>query len=109
MCPSCNGLGVKHVVNKSKIIPDDSVSIKAGGITPLGEEKNNWTFKQMHSIAQRYSFDLSSPINKIPKEAIEVILYGGNERFFCCIQIVGNFQGIQHRLRWSNSLFGAPI
>ncbi len=89
MCPSCNGLGVKHVVNKSKIIPDDSVSIKAGGITPLGEEKNNWTFKQMHSIAQRYSFDLSSPINKIPKEAMEVILYGGNERFSVASKSLG--------------------
>jgi excinuclease ABC subunit A len=89
MCPSCNGLGVKHVVNHTKIIPDDTVSIKAGGIIPVGEEKNNWTFKQMNSIAQRYSFDLSTPIKKIPKEAFDVILHGGKERFSVASKSLG--------------------
>lgn len=81
MCPSCNGLGRTHKVNLKKVIPDNSTSIKSGGIVPLGAEKNNWTFKQMHSIAQRYGFSLSDPINGISNEAMEVILYGGKERF----------------------------
>jgi len=89
MCPSCNGLGLKHEVNLKKVIPDDSVSIKSGGIAPIGAEKNNWTFKQMNSIAQRYHFSLSDPIKSIPKEALDVILYGGKERFSVASKSLG--------------------
>ncbi|AIM61587.1 excinuclease ABC subunit A [Cellulophaga sp. RHA_52] len=81
MCPSCNGLGHKYQVNTSKIFPDTKLSIKDGGIAPLGKFKNSWAFKQLDVIAQRYNFKLTDPISKIPEEAIEVILNGGNESF----------------------------
>ncbi|MEX0315248.1 MAG: excinuclease ABC subunit UvrA [Allomuricauda sp.] len=81
MCPSCNGLGHVYEVNEKKIFPDKKLSIKAAGIAPLGEYKKSWAFKQLETIAQRYKFDLSDPINKIPSEAIDVILNGGNESF----------------------------
>ena len=81
MCTNCKGLGTQQMVNRKKIIPDDSVSIKKGGIIPLGSEKNSWSFKQMAIIAQRYNFNLADPINKIPEEALEVILKGGAETF----------------------------
>jgi len=80
-CSSCSGLGITNEVNLNKVIPDDTVSIKNGGILPLGEQKNSWIFKQLQLIAERYSFKLSDPINKIPKEAIDIILNGGNEKF----------------------------
>ena len=89
MCPSCNGLGLKHVVNLKKVIPDDAVSIKSGGIAPIGAEKNNWTFKQMNSIAERYRFALTTSIKSIPKEALDVILYGGKERFSVASKSLG--------------------
>ena len=89
MCPSCNGLGVVHKVNNKKIIPDPNISIKAGGIAPIGEEKNNWTFKQMNSIAQRYNFSLTASIKDIPKDGMEVILNGGNERFSVASKSLG--------------------
>mgnify|MGYP005725978165 FL=1 len=89
MCPSCDGLGVVHQVNFKKIIPDTSLSIKAGGIAPLGEEKSNWTFKQMNSIAKRYNFSLTDKIKEIPKDAMEVILKGGNERFSVASKSLG--------------------
>ena len=89
MCPFCNGLGVLHKVNYKKIIPDPNISIKAGGIAPIGEEKKNWTFKQMNSIAQRYNFSLSTAIKDIPKEGMEVILNGGKERFSVASKSLG--------------------
>ena len=89
MCPSCNGLGVVHKANNKKIIPDPNISIKAGGIAPIGEEKNNWTFKQMNSIAQRYNFSLTAAIKDIPKDGMEVILNGGNERFSVASKSLG--------------------
>ncbi|CAA0234087.1 excinuclease ABC subunit UvrA [Tenacibaculum maritimum] len=80
-CPNCNGLGITNEVNKHKIIPDHRISIKKGGIVPLGEQKNSWIFKQLQNIAERYQFKLTDPIEEIPKKAIHIILHGGNEKF----------------------------
>ena len=80
-CPKCNGLGNIQVVNETKIIPDDSLSIKAGGIAAIGEQKTSWIFKQLQLIGERYDFKLTDPIKSIPKEAIEIILHGGAEKF----------------------------
>lgn len=81
MCPECNGLGHVYQVNKQKIFPNKKLSIKAGGIAPLGEYKKSWAFKQLETIAQRYGFELTDPIEKIPEEAMQVILNGGNDSF----------------------------
>ena len=89
MCQDCSGLGMKHEVNLNKVIPDDSVSIHAGGIKPAGSFKNNWTFKQFESIAQRYKFSLKDPIQSISKQALDVILHGGNERFSVASKTLG--------------------
>ncbi|WP_299674800.1 excinuclease ABC subunit UvrA [uncultured Tenacibaculum sp.] len=80
-CKKCNGLGINNEVNLKKVIPDDSISIKNGGIVPLGEQKNSWIFKQLQNIAERYKFKLTDPIHKIPEEALDVILNGGKESF----------------------------
>jgi len=80
-CPKCNGIGNLYEVNINKIIPDDSKSIKSGGLAPQGPQKNNWIFKQLELIGQRFDFKLSDPIKKIPKEAMEIILHGGKEKF----------------------------
>ncbi|GAA4278844.1 excinuclease ABC subunit UvrA [Aquimarina mytili] len=80
-CPKCNGIGNLYEVNIKKIIPDDAMSIKNGGLAPQGPQKNNWVFKQLELIAQRFDFKLSDPIKKIPEEAMELILYGGKEKF----------------------------
>ena len=81
MCPNCKGLSFVHTINREKVIPNDKISIENGGIEPLGEKKNNWTFKQLEQIAIRYKFSLSQPINKLPTEALDFILNGGNEKF----------------------------
>ncbi len=80
-CPKCNGIGNLYEVNQKKIIPDDTVSIKNGGLAPQGPQKNNWIFKQLDLIAQRFDFKLSDPIHKIPEEAMQIILHGGKEKF----------------------------
>ena len=81
MCGECSGLGTVHEINIDKIIPDTKVSIKNGGIAPLGEYKKSWIFKQIEVIAERYNFKLTDPISSIPEEAMDIILNGGNEKF----------------------------
>ena len=81
MCSYCNGLGHVHEVNELKIFPNKKLSIKDGGIAPLGEYKKSWAFKQIETIAQRYEFELTDSISKIPSEAIDILLNGGAESF----------------------------
>ncbi len=80
-CPACNGIGSLYKVNPQKIIPNPKLSIKNGGLAPQGSQKNSWIFKQLELIAQRFKFSLSDPIEKIPKKALDFILYGGKEEF----------------------------
>lgn len=80
-CSNCNGLGSLHKVNADKIIPNKKLSISSGGLAPVGEYKKSWMFKQLELIGDRYDFKLTDPIDKIPEEAIEMILNGGNEKF----------------------------
>ncbi|MCX2719680.1 excinuclease ABC subunit UvrA [Lentiprolixibacter aurantiacus] len=81
MCPDCHGLGHVYEINEQKIFPNKKLSIKAGGIAPLGEYKKSWAFRQLETIARRYDFDLNDPIATLPEDAMEVILYGGEENF----------------------------
>lgn len=79
-CPSCKGLGHKQEVDLDLVIPDDSKSINEKGIAPLGEVRDNQSFKQLRVIAKEYKFTFSTPIKKIPKKAIEIILHGGSDK-----------------------------
>ncbi|SFN80462.1 excinuclease ABC subunit A [Bizionia echini] len=80
-CPTCNGIGTLYQVNENKIIPDPSLSIKAGALAPHGPQKNSWIFKQFETIATRYNFSLNDAYKDIPDAAKQMILYGGNEKF----------------------------
>lgn len=78
-CPVCNGLGKVSKVDISKIIPDDSISIKNGAIEPIGKYRNMWIFWQLDAIASKYKFNMDTPIRDIPEEALNTILYGSDE------------------------------
>ncbi len=80
-CPHCNGLGTVHEINVKKIIPNPKLSIKAGGFAPLGEYKSSWIFKQLETIGEKFGFKITDPIEKIPQEAMTMILYGGKDKF----------------------------
>ncbi|MEX1188902.1 MAG: excinuclease ABC subunit UvrA [Bacteroidia bacterium] len=78
-CPHCHGLGKVAQIDINKIIPDRRVSIKKGGIIPLGEYKNSWIFAQVEAIADKYGFNIKDPIEDIDESAIDAILYGTEE------------------------------
>src|SRR5690554_7289619 len=105
-CPVCNGLGTMNEINLKKIIPDENVSIKAGGIAPIGEQKNTWIFKQLEIIAQRFQFSLTDAIKDIPQEAMNMILNGGKESFSVASKVLGitkdykiDFEGISNFIK----------
>lgn len=78
-CPSCNGLGERAVFDIRKIVPDGKLSIREGGIEPLGKHHNNMLFAMMEMLGRRYDFTLDDPIDTISKEGMNAILYGDSE------------------------------
>ena len=80
-CAHCSGLGEVAEIDMLKIIPDPKKSIKKGGIVPLGEGKNNWSFQQVEAVVKHYGFDLNTPIEEIDEEVINALLYGSEELF----------------------------
>lgn len=79
-CPCCKGLGTVDLVDRTKIIPNDTLSIAQGGIAPLGKQKNTLVFSQIDAICEKYGVGLNTPINELPEEAINDILYGTPDR-----------------------------
>jgi excinuclease ABC subunit A len=78
-CPHCNGLGEISSIDHSKLIPDGDLSIRKGGIEPLGKYRNTWIFWQIEAIAEKNGFTLDTPVKEIPEEALNKVLYGSDE------------------------------
>ncbi len=75
-CPHCKGLGYVNEIDLNKVIPERSLSIHEGAITPLGKYKNQMIFWQIDAILHKYDFDLKTPVSQLPDEALNEILYG---------------------------------
>ena len=80
-CPVCSGLGKITDIDLNKIIPNPKLSIKDGGIAPLGKHRSSLIFWQIEAIALKHDFDLNTPIEEIPSSALNTILYGSDETF----------------------------
>ena len=78
-CPRCKGLGYINEIDLEKVIPNRKLNIHDGAIAPLGKYKNQMIFWQIDAILKKYSCDLKTPVNGIPDEALNEILYGSLE------------------------------
>ena len=78
-CPHCKGLGIINQIDMAKVIPNRRQSIYDGGIVPLGKYKNQMIFWQVDAILKKYSCDIKMPIDDIPDEAMQEVLYGSLE------------------------------
>ena len=83
-CPVCSGLGTQQVVDPLLIIPDRSKSILQGAIQASGwNNVRDDSISRMYfeALAKKYHFSLNDPIESLPQQALDVILYGtGTEK-----------------------------
>ena len=75
-CPHCKGLGYINMIDLGKVMPDKKQNIHDGGIAPLGKYKNQMIFWQVESILKKYECDLKTPLQDIPDDALQEVLYG---------------------------------
>ncbi|MDR3287276.1 MAG: excinuclease ABC subunit UvrA [Prevotellaceae bacterium] len=80
-CPHCNGLGTVSEMDITKIIPNPKKSIKNGGIEPLGKVSNVSIYSRIEIILRKYKIAITEPIENIPEDVMNIILYGSDESF----------------------------
>ncbi|HTJ11489.1 MAG TPA: excinuclease ABC subunit UvrA [Dinghuibacter sp.] len=78
-CPVCKGLGTIYQIDLNAIIPDRSVSVKDGGIAPLGGERAAYVYKQVEQILKKYRVKPETPIQDLPPKVLNVLLYGNED------------------------------
>ena len=77
-CPKCAGLGVFMKIDPQRILPNKSLSISGGGLKAGGwaMEGNTIAAMYMKGLAKHYHFSLNTPIEKLPPNIIDILLYG---------------------------------
>ncbi len=88
-CPKCKGLGFVNQIDMDKIIPDKSLSIYNGAISPLGKHKSTTIFWQIEAILEKYDCMLKTAVKDIPEEALDDIMNGTDERLHIKNQAIG--------------------
>ena len=79
-CPRCKGLGYVNLIDMDKVIPDRSLSLYEGAVAPLGKYKNVMIFWQLEALLEKYEATLKTPVEQLPEDAVNDILYGSDER-----------------------------
>ena len=79
-CPECNGIGFRKEFDPDKIIPDRSLSYNQGAIRTHRPDANYYR-AGIETLYKHYGYSMDTPIEKLPKEFVDVLLYGGGDRF----------------------------
>ncbi|MBI4547297.1 MAG: excinuclease ABC subunit UvrA [Ignavibacteriae bacterium] len=100
-CPSCNGLGETKEFDIDLIIPDDSHSLNQEGLAPLGKPREMWLWNQVKAVAEKYRFDFDTPINKLPKKVVPILLYGADDEKFEISYTASGGRSLVYKHRYS--------
>lgn len=97
-CPRCSGLGEVSEVDLEKLVPDPKLSIKKGGLAPLGEYKRTWIFEKLDAFLIKQGYSLHTPIQDLDEETMNTILYGNEDLERTRKSEAAIFEGITHFL-----------
>ena len=98
-CPHCSGLGEMRRIAVDRLIPDERLSLRQGAIAVNGFktlEEQSWNGPLFMAVAERFGFDLDTPISQLSKEAHDVLLYGSGDELY---EVERWFGGEVHRQR----------
>ena len=79
-CPRCKGLGFVHIIDRAKVIPDPTLSLREGGFAPLGKSRQAMIYWQVEAVLEQYGCTIDTPLGEVPEEAIDEILEGSPQR-----------------------------
>lgn len=119
-CPTCKGLGNVFTIDMDLVLPDKTKTVFEGGIIPLGEEREASVFNQVKVFAKKYKIKLDVPIEKLPKEQLDLLLYG-DKNINASLEVdtddetvpqeyTGSYEGIIPMLkRWFSSSYSTEV
>jgi len=115
-CPDCDGLGFKQEVDVDLVLPDRTLSLNEGAIAPWEPTTSQYYPQLLKAVCDHYGIDMNVPIDELPKEQLDKILYGsGEEKIYFYyesefghtregyIQFEGVLNNIERRYRESSS------
>jgi excinuclease ABC subunit A len=76
-CPTCTGLGFKMEIDPERVI-DPKKSLRDGGLIPWADRHSKWLWGVLLGVCKMYKIDPEKPLGKLPKEQLEILLYGTN-------------------------------
>ncbi len=104
-CPKCDGLGDRLEFDPDLIIPDRDLTINEGAIAPWGDAASYY-LQKLEAVGEAYGFDLDTPVKRLTKEQMNIILYGSQKpiKFQVTMQRgywehEGEFEGVVTNLR----------
>lgn len=117
-CPTCDGLGTKLEVDVDTVIPDKSLSLNEGAIIPWRPISSQYYPQMLASACKEFGIDMDTPLEKLPKEELDIILNGSKDKEFyfeykndfgmtreTWIPFEGILPNIERRYRETNSDF----
>ncbi|TJZ60578.1 excinuclease ABC subunit UvrA [Sphingobacterium olei] len=99
-CPKCDGLGYIFEIDKNSVIPDRKLSIQKGGIIPLGPLRESWNFAVIKAVANKFDFNLATPIEKLREDQIDMLLFGTDEPIPLSVSY-GSYGAREYRVQFS--------
>ena len=94
-CEECTGLGVYKKINPDLIVPDKNLSIRQGAIKATGWNtltESSYAMMFYEAIAEEYGISLDTPVKDLPKEVMDVFLYGTNGKKLS-VKVIESFGG----------------
>ncbi|MBK0377819.1 excinuclease ABC subunit UvrA [Mucilaginibacter segetis] len=85
-CEKCNGLGYIFEIDEASVIPNPKLSIINGGLAPVGEYRETWIFQVLKALGKKYEFSLSTPIEKLNRDQLDIILNGSSEMITVAVE-----------------------
>lgn len=100
-CPTCTGLGMQTKIDENMVIVNRNLSIREGAIKASGWGDMGMASMYFRGLAKKFNFSLDTPVNELPREIIDIILYGTDEKLELSYQTAnykgeysGKFEGI---------------
>lgn len=81
-CPECNGIGVKMEIDPDLIIPNKSLTLNEGAVTPWAKsnKKENYYHQMLEAVSKHFNFSMDTPFNELTNEQQDIILYGCDDK-----------------------------
>lgn len=99
-CPECNGIGTLAKIDLDKVMPDKKLSLATGALAPYGKIKESLMSREFESVMRKFKSTIYTPLEELPEEAIELLLYGGdytsNENSTIISPVRSHYKGVIH-------------